>query len=213
VNGHQDLSEKDARAGVHEEGLMDKSFDLAYFILGDRAAAVRVVAGAMNRLKAQRGRENRRTYWRDKHLKRAITRIVRDEQDALQWLIFYEADQQEQSKLQAGPGADGDHDTRLPDGNGQKAGSRNLVIQYISSLVRMTTAMSSFHVNIGLHRLLHNYTTAETQRAWEVITERYLGADEYRRAKSGADDQAGPALPRIAAYRSRAARRNALCRR
>lgn len=190
MNGHHDLSEKEARpvvheAGAHEKDLMERGFALAYFILPDRAAALQVVAGAMNRLKAQRGRETRRTYWRDKHLKRAITRIVRSEQDTLQWLIFYEADQQQQSRLRSGSGEAAGQDP--PPGQPDDAGKvppRDLVVQYISSLVRMTTAMSSFHVNIGLHRLLHNYTTAETQRAWEVITERYLGADEYRRAKS-----------------------------
>src|SRR5262249_62321255 len=45
-------------------------------------------------------------------------------------------------------------------------------------------AMSSFYVNIGLYRLLHNYSTADAQRSYETITERYLGADEYRRAKA-----------------------------
>jgi hypothetical protein len=58
-----------------------------------------------------------------------------------------------------------------------------MAVRYIKNLVRMTTAMSSFYVNVGVHRLLHNYTTAEAQRVYETVTERYLGADEYRRAK------------------------------
>jgi hypothetical protein len=150
-----------------QEDLLEKGFELAYFILPDRAQAVRIVTGAMNKLKAQSGRESRRAYWRDKHLKRGITRITRKEQDALQWLIFYETDLYEQEQEKSG-----------------SATIRDLVVRYIKKLVRVTTAMSSFHVNVGLHRLMHNYSTAETQRVYEAITERYLGADEYRRAKS-----------------------------
>ena len=85
----------------------------------------------------------------------------------LQWLIFYESDHYEREQEAS-----------------RQATLKDMVVRYIKSLVRMTSAMSSFHVNIGLHRLLHNYSTAETQRVYESITDRYPGADEYRRAKS-----------------------------
>lgn len=193
MTGQQVLLGKDPLGNdLPEKDLLEKGFQLAYFILPDRAAAVQVVTRAMNKLKAQRGRESRRTYWRDKHLKRGITRITRDEQDALQWLIFYEADQYEAGQLASGPlQAEHQQPDRLPpdqhEASQEKSGQqtlRSLVVRYIVNLVRMTTAMSSFHVNVGMHRLLHNYSTAETQRVYEAITERYLGADEYRRAKS-----------------------------
>jgi hypothetical protein len=150
-----------------QEDLLEKGFQLAYFIFPSRAVAVRILSGALNKLKTQRGRENRRAYWRDKYLKRAITRISRDEQDALQWLIFFESDHFEKEQEETG---------------GQTP--EQMAVRYIKNLVRMTTAMSSFYVNVGVHRLLHNYTTAEAQRVYETVTERYLGADEYRRAKA-----------------------------
>jgi hypothetical protein len=150
-----------------QEDLLEKGFQLAYFIFPSRAVAVRILSGALNKLKTQRGRENRRAYWRDKYLKRGITRISREEQDALQWLIFFESDRFEKEQEDLG---------------GQTP--ENMAVRYIKNLVRMTTAMSSFYVNVGVHRLLHNYTTAEAQRVYETVTERYLGADEYRRAKS-----------------------------
>src|SRR5215472_14929853 len=152
---------------VGQEDLLEKGFHLAYFIFPSRAVAIRILTGALNKLKAQRGRENRRAYWRDKYLKRGITRITREEADALQWLIFFESDQYEKEQESSGNHTASD-----------------LMVRYIKNLVRMTTAMSSFHVNVGLHRLLHNYSTAETQRLYETVTERFLGADEYRRAKS-----------------------------
>ena len=149
------------------EDILEKGFQLAYFIFPSRSHAVMVLTGALNKLKSQHGRESRRTYWRDKYLKRGITRITREEGDMLQWLIFYESDhyEKEQEAAHGAPSAD-------------------MVLRYIKSLVRITSAMSSFHVNIGLHRLLHNYSTTEVQQVYESITERFLGADEYRRAKS-----------------------------
>ncbi len=150
---------------AHED-LLEKGFQLAYFIFPSRTLALRILTGALNKLKAQRGRENRRAYWRDKYLKRGITRISREEQDTLQWLIFFESDRFEKEQEAAG-----------------EQTLEEMAVRYIKHLVRMTTAMSSFYVNLGVHRLLHNYSTAETQRVYETVTERYLGADEYRRAK------------------------------
>jgi hypothetical protein len=44
--------------------------------------------------------------------------------------------------------------------------------------------LSSFYVNVALGRLLYNYTTSEAQSAYEILTRRFLGTDEYRRAKA-----------------------------
>jgi hypothetical protein len=150
-----------------KEDLLEKGFQLAHFIFPSRPLAIRILTAALNKLKAQRGRENRRIYWRDKYLKRGITKITREEGDTLQWLIFYESDQYEIEQEES-----------------NAATRKDMVIRYIKSLVRITSAMSSFHVNIGLHRLLHNYSTLEVQRIYESVTDRYLGPDEYRRAKS-----------------------------
>ena len=149
------------------EDILEQGFQLAYFIFPSRPKAVLILSGALNKLKTQHGRESRRTYWRDKYLKRGITRITREEGDMLQWLIFYESDHYERAQEAS-----------------RQATPKDMAVRYIKSLVRMTSAMSSFHVNIGLHRLLHNYSTAETQQVYESITDRYPGADEYRRAKS-----------------------------
>jgi hypothetical protein len=149
------------------EDILERGFQLAYFIFPIRPQAVLILSAAINQLKTQHGRESRRNYWRDKYLKRGITRITREEGDTLQWLIFYESDHHEKEQ-------EASHQATLQD----------MAVRYIKSLVRLTSAMSSFHVNIGLHRLLHNYSTTETQQMYESITDRFLGADEYRRAKS-----------------------------
>jgi hypothetical protein len=153
--------------GLAEDDALEKGFQLAYFIVPSRTQAVEVLAGALNKLSLQRRRESRRAYWRDKYLKRGITRISRQEADALQWLILFESDRFEKEQESRG-----------------EQTMEEMAVRYIKSLVRITTAMSSFYVNVGLNRLLHNYTTAEIQRVYETVTDRYLGADEYRRAKS-----------------------------
>ena len=152
---------------AEHDDLLEKGFGLAYFIFPHRPTAISILISAMNKLETQRGQESKRNYWRDKYLKRWITRVNRDDSDTLQWLIYFESDCYEKQQEESG---------------GHSA--KDLVVRYIKNLVRMTTAMSSFHVNIGLHRILHNYSTAEVQRAYEFMSERYLGADEYRRAKS-----------------------------
>jgi hypothetical protein len=105
---------------VKDKGdLLEKGFQLSYFIFPSRSLVIRILTGALNKLKAQRGREIRRTYWRDKYLKRGITRITREEGDTLQWLIFYESDQYEiqQEELRG-------------------ATLKEMVLRYIKSLVQ-----------------------------------------------------------------------------
>ncbi|HEV2987797.1 MAG TPA: hypothetical protein VG759_05105 [Candidatus Angelobacter sp.] len=146
--------------------LMEKGFQLAYFILQDRSAAIRVVMDAFNKLAVQHNREQKRVYWRDKHLKGKITRISRHNTDALQWLICFECEQHEKQQEQL-----------------ENQASRTMVVRYIKHLLQISTPMSAFYVSVGLHRLLFNYNTSELQRVYEWVTEHYPGPQEYRRVK------------------------------
>jgi hypothetical protein len=149
-----------------QSDLLERGFQLASFVVHDRAAALGILSSSLNKLKAHSLQESKRAYWRDKHLKRQITKISRSEADAFQWLIYLECEYYEKEREQSiAPTAE------------------DMALRYIRSLVRITTARSSFYVNIGLHRLLYNYSTAETQRVYELMTGRFLGPDEYRRAK------------------------------
>lgn len=139
---------------------------MACFIVSDRALAIRILSGAMNKLKARMGREKKRVYWRDKYMKRWITTVTRGDADTLQWLIYLESEGHEKEQEQSGG-----------------VSTRDLIIRYIKSIVRMTTAMSSFHVSVGVSRVLHCYHTSETQRMYDLVSQRYLAADQFRRAK------------------------------
>ena len=147
--------------------LFERAFQLAYFIFPNRSAAIDIVASAMGRLGSQCRREQRRLYWRDKRPPNAIRRMTRTDLDVLQWLILYESESHEKEQEL----------TRRPSLN-------DLAIRYVKHLVRVTTAMSSLYVAVGLNRLLYDYTTSETQRVYESVTRRRLGADRYRRVKS-----------------------------
>ena len=69
--------------------------------------------------------------------------------------------------------------------------SEQMVVRYIKYLVQFTTTLSSFHVNIGVTRLLYNYNTAEAQAVYELLTSRFLSPDIYRRAKAVLMDRLG----------------------
>lgn len=146
--------------------LLERAFQLAYFIVQDRAAAIETVVGAKKKLAFEQARERKRTYWRNKPLKQKIRRMTRDEQDALQWLIYRESEKYEIRQEQEG-----------------RPGEQSMGVRYIKSLVQMTVNMSCFYVAVGLQRVLHHYSTPELQQAYELVTEEYAGAEKYRRVK------------------------------
>lgn len=148
------------------EDLWEKAFQLAYFIVGDRTSAYQIAETAVEKLDAQSCREKRRFYWRFRKISLKTRRITRTEEDRLQWLIYLESEQYEKEQER------NDHQSET-----------DMVIRYIKHLVQMTTGASSFYVNVGLNRLLRNYSTPEVQQFYEFITERYPAAEEYRKVK------------------------------
>lgn len=157
----------DNLGGELPDELLTRGFELAYFLFPDNNAAINILGGALEKLQIQCQREKKRLFWRDKHPSQPVRRIIRKDCDVLQWLILQETEKYETEQEQVADPS-----------------KRDLIVRYIKHLVQITTAMSSFYVNIALSRLLHNYTTSEAQFVYESLTQRYLGADEYRRAKS-----------------------------
>ena len=157
----------DATKTEPPDELLRKGFELAYFIVPDRSNALAILIRALEKLRVRSRRELKRLYWRDKHAETPIRRIARSDADMLQWLIMFEAEQDERAQERAGA-----------------VSPVGMAMRYVKHLVQITTALSSFYVNLGITRLLHNYSTSEAQRVYELLTQRYLGPDEYRRAKS-----------------------------
>jgi hypothetical protein len=92
--------------------------------------------------------------------------VIREQSDLLQWLIYFEAEKYERQGEQLG---------RLT--------KEEFAIRYVKYLVQITTPMSSLYVNIGVLRLLYNYSTAEARSAYEWTSNHYPGTEEYRRIK------------------------------
>ena len=166
---HGSQSESLVAKTVSDKGmdLLEKGFQLAFFIIPNRVIALEILSNAMSKLKVQRSRKKKRAYWRDKYLKRKITRIAHNEGDALQWLIYFEAEHYERQQEEAG-----------------QQTARGMLIRYVKHLVQMTTAMSSFYVNVGMHRLLYNYSTSEARTVYEWVAQHYPGDQEYRTVKA-----------------------------
>jgi hypothetical protein len=72
--------------------LLQRGFELAYFLIPDRVTAIDMLARALEKLRARSRREMKRLYWRDKHADRRVRRIARSDMDMLQWLIMFESD-------------------------------------------------------------------------------------------------------------------------
>lgn len=173
----ESVSAQSPAVGTHEAPLLkefgvygavlQESFQLAFFLIRDRQMALAIVIEAVRKLRAQCTREQKRSYWRLKFLKRKITRLIRNEEDMLQWLIFLEATRYEKVQESAG-----------------RVDMADMIIRYVKHLVQITTAMSSFYVNVGLQRLLYNYRTPEARRSYERLTDLYPNAEAYRAVKA-----------------------------
>jgi hypothetical protein len=147
--------------------LLERGFQLAYLLVLDRSVAIDILVRALEKLRVRSRREIKRLYWRDKHAERPVRRMVRNDTDMLQWLIMFESEEIEKAEERAG-----------------SAALRDMVIRYTKHTVQVTTALSAFYVNVGITRLLHSYNTSQAQQVYEMLTCRYLGPDEYRRAKA-----------------------------
>src|SRR5947209_4685104 len=148
------------------QDLLGAGLQLAHFIIPDRSTALQIVTDAARKLGAERSREHKRVYWRYKHLKRKITRTIRQDQDLFQWLIYFEAEQYERRLEQAG-----------------QFTTEDFAIRYIKHLLQITTTMSSFYIAIGMLRLLYTYSTAECRSLYEWLTDHYPESEEYRKIK------------------------------
>jgi hypothetical protein len=153
--------------------LLNRSFRLAYFILGDRTTSMYVAAAAIDKLKVASAAQVRRVQYvpTGRSLGPAVrTRISLSRLHLLQRLIYKEADPFE----------------RLLETQGVHAGRQDMIIRFVKHLVMVTTRRNSFYVALGLCRLLHNYTTAETSEIYNLVVQdpdRGRDHDYYRDRK------------------------------
>ena len=162
-------------------GLLNKAFDLACFILGDRDAALRVVAGSLAKLEVAATAQGKRLYYRptgrpwsrSSKSNRFRNNISFNEVHLLQRLICIETEPYEIAKEQGKGSA--------------PVGEEDLVIHFIKHLTTATIKRNSFYVTLGLSRLLYSYTTPETMNIYNAVIQdpERVKDDYYYRSRKG----------------------------
>lgn len=139
--------------------LLNRAFQLAYFIHADRRTALRVAAEAAAKLEVAAVAQAKRLYYTPSSRRPATngarTKIFLSDRHLLQRLVYIESEKYEREReAQAG-----------------EMDEEQLLVHFIKHLVRVTTKRSSFYVALGLSRLLYNYTTAETMEIYSVVVQ------------------------------------------
>jgi hypothetical protein len=164
------------------DNLLDRAFNLACFIQRDRDSAIHIVAGALSKLELVATAQGKRLYYKPSGRRWSLhsqaehfrNRISFNEAHLFQRLIYIEAEPYEIAQ----ENSDGSNAAREED----------LVIHFIKHLVRKTTKRNSFYVTLGLGRLLHSYTTAETMDIYNAVIQdpERVKDDFYFRSRKGA---------------------------
>jgi hypothetical protein len=147
------------------EEKLSRAFQLAYFILRESRAAMTATREAVSALDVTLVRQDKRVHYAPSHR----TKVSLGEWQMLQRLVYFATEPEERGQEERGVPEDA------------------LLAHYIKHLVYITGRRNSFFVALGLSRLLHNYTTAETARIHELVTQDPdHGRDDsyYRRRKA-----------------------------
>jgi hypothetical protein len=160
------------REFVSVDKLLNKAFELAYFILGDRSASIYVAMAAMDKLKTASTNQGRRLYYTPtgrSAYPAARTKVNLSDLHLLQRLVYIESELFE----------------RLIEGQRKTVQQDDLIIRYVKHLVRITTKHNSFYVTLGLCRLLYNYSTGDTSDIYNLVLQdpERIRDDYYYRAR------------------------------
>lgn len=151
---------------VSDNQWLDRAFKLACFIHRDRATAVRIVTEAISKLEIASAAQDKRLYYTPigrSSARKSRNKVLLGEAHLLQRLVYVESESYERQKEQRG-----------------LSGEEDMIIHFIKHLVRITIKRNSFYVTLGLSRLLHNYTTSETQDIYNVVVQDpERGRDDY----------------------------------
>lgn len=142
--------------------MLRQAFRMAYFLHSDRELAVRIAIEAMSKLNAAAAAQDKRSYYRTGGRSRSPgpkvisprTKVYLSELHLLQRLVYVESEPHElQEEQQQSATID----------------EESLITRYIKHLINNTLMRNSFHVALGVSRLLYNYTTAESMKLYDLI--------------------------------------------
>ncbi|MGH9317781.1 MAG: hypothetical protein ACRD1P_11840, partial [Thermoanaerobaculia bacterium] len=157
-----------------------RAFQLAYFIHAKRSVSVEIATAALAKVEVAATAQVKRLYYRPlgllaKGLKPSLvrTKISLEDLPLLQRLVYIESEPYER-QTEDGPGP-------------HQPGEEDLTIRFIKHLTQITVRRNSFHVALGVSRLLHNYSTAETLLIHDTLLadpNRVKGEDYCRARKA-----------------------------
>lgn len=159
--------------------LLARAFRLAWFIHCDRQLAVRIATEAMARLEVAVAAQDKRLYYKpagrtpQEGAKGAgyRTKVSVGEQHLLQRLVYVTSDPLERQTEQDAVAISRD----------------DMLVRFIKYLVQITVRRNSFYVTLGLSRLLHDYSTAETMELYQIVVQNpeRVRDDYYYRSRKG----------------------------
>lgn len=135
------------RAEQFEDSLC-RALKLAHFIHRDKAVAMNVVLSAVEKLEVAAQAQDKRLYYQPSGrttARAARTKVSLSEKHLLQRLIYIESEPYEREREKQG-----------------SASEEDMITHFVKHLVKITLKRNSFYVSLGVSRLLHSYTTAET---------------------------------------------------
>jgi hypothetical protein len=151
------------------------AFQLAYFLHPERELAIQIVKEAMDDLAAAKVTQRRRLYYTPSGLSSGCakpqtprTKVVMADAHLLQRLVYRASEPYEIRQEQ----------------NAGRLTEEDMVIRFVKHLVRITVRRSSFYVALGISRLLHGYSTAETMEIYTAVVQdpNRVKEDSYYRA-------------------------------
>jgi hypothetical protein len=148
--------------GEMRDAMLRRAFRMACFIHDDRDLAVRIAIAAMSKLNASAAAQDKRSYYRTGGRSRTTgskvisprTKVCLSELHLLQRLGYVESEPHEWQEEQV---------------RSATIDEESLITRYIKHLINITLMRNSFHVTLGVSRLLYNYSTAEGMRIYDLI--------------------------------------------
>jgi hypothetical protein len=138
---------------MYDEGLINRAFQLAYFICRDRTIAFGVAVEALAKLEVAAAAQDKRLYYVPAKRQQRI-KVSMGELGLLQRIIYIETTPHERKQESDGT-----------------VSEEEMIIRYVKHLVKITVRRNSFYVALGIGRLLHNYSTAETGMIYDLVVQ------------------------------------------
>jgi hypothetical protein len=158
----------------YKDEWLDKAFQLAFFLHGDRETAKTIAASAMSKLETASNAQFKRYYYtptgRAENARASRSRVSLNDLQLLQRLVFVESENFEREKEKSA-----------------KACKKSLLKYFVKHLVRISLKRNSFYVTLAVSRILHNYGTADAMEIYNIVVQdpERVHDDYYYRSRKG----------------------------